>query len=222
MVTDDQTSCRPVIRSLDKSGSYEVAGPCGALEALRFCAKRMPEILLVDLQLQDITAAEFVNLIRGRANGTRYLALFFGMPRGRRKIKLSALPPSDGYIAPSDVEELSERLTSLTRQASQPADEGPVTRYQGRHLDAAFDRVRVAVDGVVVDLARRELGLLQFLVTHPNQVLRRSDILAHVWRNENDGRSRTIDVHIRKLRLKLGAAGKQIQTLQGVGYRFQE
>jgi len=97
-----------------------------------------------------------------------------------------------------------------------------VTQYHGRHLNAHFDRVEITVDGIRVDLARREMALLQFLVTHPNRVLKRGDILGHVWRNENDGRSRTVDVHIRRLRFKLGAAGKQIQTVQGVGYRFNE
>ena len=57
---------------------------------------------------------------------------------------------------------------------------------------------------------------------HANQVLRRADILGHVWRNENDGHSRTIDAHVRRLRMKLGAAGKQIETVSGIGYRFRE
>jgi two-component system phosphate regulon response regulator PhoB len=65
---------------------------------------------------------------------------------------------------------------------------------------------------VHVDLARRELALLQFLVTHANRVLGRRNILSHVWHEAGDGYSRTIDTHIRRLRAKLGAAGKQIQT----------
>ncbi len=57
---------------------------------------------------------------------------------------------------------------------------------------------------------------------HANQILRRADILGHVWRNENDGRSRTVDTHVRRLRMKLGEAGKQIETVSGIGYRFRE
>jgi len=90
------------------------------------------------------------------------------------------------------------------------------------HLEARFDRVDILVDSVRIDLARRELALLEFLVMHVNQVLRRADILGHVWRSENDGRSRTIDAHVRRLRMKLGAAGKQIETVSGIGYRFRE
>jgi DNA-binding response OmpR family regulator len=69
-------------------------------------------------------------------------------------------------------------------------------------------------------LTRRELQLLQFLVTHKNLALARHDMRAHVWKGENDGRPRAIDTHIRRLRVKLGKAGEQIQTLIGIGYRF--
>jgi DNA-binding response OmpR family regulator len=60
------------------------------------------------------------------------------------------------------------------------------------------------------------------MVTHRNRVLWRADVLEHVWHNENDDSSRTIDVHIRRLRMKLGMAGNQIQTVPRIGYRFSE
>jgi len=112
-------------------------------------------------------------------------------------------------------------IATLIRATAENRDQ-LVDRYRGRHLDAHFDRVKVVVDDRLVNLTRRELGLLRFLVTHPNHILSRADILAHVWRNENDGRSRTVDVHIRRLRIKLASAGRQIQTVTGVGYRFNE
>ena len=71
-------------------------------------------------------------------------------------------------------------------------------------------------------MRERYLDEAEGLVAEVNRVLGRADVLGHVWRNENDGRSRTVDVHIRRLRMKLGAAGKQIQTVPGVGYRFTE
>jgi two-component system, OmpR family, alkaline phosphatase synthesis response regulator PhoP len=97
-----------------------------------------------------------------------------------------------------------------------------VEEFHGRCLNVWFERVAILVEGARVDLTRRELRLLQFLVSYPNRVLDRHDILTHVWHDENDGRSRTVDVHIRRLRVKLGAAGKQIQTVPGLGYRFSE
>ena len=178
--------------------------------------------MLVHLRLKDISAAEFCTLIRGRANGTRASVLFFGSPRGRRGVAAAVLPAADGYVSDSDLATITDRIQALVRQATQSNGEGLVKQYRGRHLEAYFDRVEITVDRVRVDLARRELALLQFLVTHPNRILSRADILGQVWRNENDGRSRTVDVHIRRLRVKLGTAGQQIQTVQSVGYRFNE
>ena len=97
-----------------------------------------------------------------------------------------------------------------------------MTTYESGSLTANFERIQIIVDGEEIDLTRRELSLLRFLVTHRNHVLTRHDILVNVWKGENDGQSRTIDTHIRRLRVKLGKVGKQIQTVPGVGYRFRD
>ena len=132
------------------------------------------------------------------------------------------VPQADGYISDRDLGTVADRIQSVIQPSAQSNGDALVREYRGRYLEAHFDRVEITVDGERVDLARRELALLQFLVTHPNRILNRADILSHVWRSENDGRSRTVDVHIRRLRMKLGAAGEQIQTVQSVGYRFDE
>jgi DNA-binding response OmpR family regulator len=120
-------------------------------------------------------------------------------------------------VSAADVLTLHHRLQTLVGRAGVSDEDVLVRHYEGRHLRARFDRVEVVVDGVRVDLARRELALLQFLVTHPNRVLARSDITAQVWRNRYDKASRTIDTHIRRLRVKLGGAGRQIQTVPRLG-----
>ena len=220
IVADDAECCSELKSTLAGSGDCEVFGPFAALEALRFCGRRLPDVLLVHLQLRDISAAEFAGIVRGRNNGTRASTFFFGQPAARRGAR-PAIPLADGYISAADIADLPRRIATLARPAD-GVEGADFEEYRGRHLEASFDRVHVAVDGVRVDLARRELALLQFLVAHKNRILRREDILGHVWRNENDGRSRTVDVHIRRLRVKLGAAGKQIETVNSVGYRFSE
>jgi DNA-binding response OmpR family regulator len=222
IVADDDQDSAPLKRALATGRGCDVVGPLSVLEALRFCGRGIPPAVLVDLRLQDISAAEFCTLIRGRANGTRASILFFGSPRGRRGTTVAMVPKADGYISDKDLGTVADRIQSLIRPSPQSNGDALVREYRGRHLEAHFDRVEITVDGERVDLARRELALLQFLVTHPNRILKRADILGHVWRNENDGRSRTVDVHIRRLRMKLGAAGEQIQTVQSVGYRFDE
>jgi DNA-binding response OmpR family regulator len=221
IVADDEADCRSLVGALSNQPAYEAVGRLAALEALRFCARVTPVVVLVHVELRDITAAELCVLIRGRANGTRCTSLLFGPSRGERATSTSAFAPADGYISATDVTAAAARIDALARQADQD-DERLIDHYRGRHLEAHFDRVEVLVDGARVDLTRRELALLRFLVTHANRVLWRADVLGHVWHNGNDGRSRTIDVHIRRLRRKLGAAGKQIQTVPRVGYRFSE
>ncbi len=222
IVADDDAHCVELKKALARQKTCEVYGPLSAIYALRSCAKRMPEVLLVHLQLRDITAAEFCTLIRGRSNGTAIATLFFGQSKGRSDLKLAALPPADGFIAAADLPTIAERISGMAAEKAHANAADSSDEYRGRHLEASFTRVFVAVDGVRVDLARRELALLQFLVANKNRILRRQDILGHVWRNENDGRSRTVDVHVRRLRAKLGAAGRQIETVTGIGYRFSE
>jgi DNA-binding response OmpR family regulator len=222
IVADATASCGELKSALVGRRDCEVFGPYGPLEALRFCRRRIPEVMLVHLQLADITAAEFAGIARGRGNGARIVIFFFGAPSNRRGVKPADAAAADGYIAPTEIDALPGRIAAAISAAGGTDETGRLDEYRGRHLEASFDRVYIAVDGVPVDLARRELALLQFLVANRNRILRREDILGHVWRNENDGRSRTVDVHIRRLRMKLGTAGKQIETVNSVGYRFSE
>jgi DNA-binding response OmpR family regulator len=85
-----------------------------------------------------------------------------------------------------------------------------------------FDAVSVFVDGRPVRLTRRELELLEYLVQNRNRVLTRDRLLERVWGYDRDVETRSIDVHVGRLRGKLGAAGRQIETLVGLGYRFVE
>ena len=198
---------------------YDVVGPTEPLHALRICSTERPAAILVDVELRDLSVGEFCALARGRA-GAHVPVLLFGAPQ---VAPLSAaFAGADAYVPVSDPSAIKHRLRTLIGRGASDDEEPLVAHYEGRHLRARFDRVEILVDGVRVDLARRELALLQFLVTHTNRVLGRTDLLAHVWHDRSDQRSRTIDTHIRRLRVKLRAAGKQIQTVPGVGYRFTE
>ena len=99
----------------------------------------------------------------------------------------------------------------------------PLTMYRGAHLAADFEAVSVEADGVPVRLTRREFHLLRCLVEHRNRVLSRDRLLEHVWGYDRFVETRSVDVHVGRLRSKLGpAAGAQIETVVGLGYRFVE
>jgi DNA-binding response OmpR family regulator len=92
--------------------------------------------------------------------------------------------------------------------------------YEGTHLRADFDAVSIAVNGEPVRLTRREFELLKFLVENRNRVISRDRLLERVWGYERFIETRSVDVHVGRLRGKLGAAGTQIETVVGLGYRF--
>jgi len=222
IVADDDADFQPLaVGLMAEAGAYNIVGPLPAFDALRFCSKAMPVVVLVHVDLRDISAAEFCALIRGRANGARVALLLYGPSRADALARSSAVSAADGHISGTDSTDMRAWIDALARSRAD-TDEPPINQYQGRHLRAHFDRVEVVVDGRRIDLTRRELALLRFLLSHANRVLGRADLLDHVWQNDNDGRSRTVDVHIRRLRAKLGEAGKQIETVPGLGYRFAE
>lgn len=92
--------------------------------------------------------------------------------------------------------------------------------YQGAHLTADFDAVSIAVDGHSIRLTRREFELLQYLVQNKNRVVSRDRLLERVWGYDRLVETRSVDVHVGRLRGKLGTAGRQIETVVGLGYRF--
>ncbi|MCY4506094.1 MAG: winged helix-turn-helix domain-containing protein, partial [Acidobacteria bacterium] len=93
---------------------------------------------------------------------------------------------------------------------------------EGRHLTADFAGVDVTVDGNSVHLTRREFQILRCLVEHRNRVLSRDRLLDRIWGSGDTVDARTVDVHLGRLRAKLGPAGSQIETVFGLGYRFAE
>ena len=92
--------------------------------------------------------------------------------------------------------------------------------YNGAQLNADFDAVSVSVEGQAVRLTRREFELLRYLVQNKNRVVSRDRLLERVWGYERLVETRSVDVHVGRLRGKLGEAGRQIETVVGLGYRF--
>jgi len=92
--------------------------------------------------------------------------------------------------------------------------------YQGTHLLADFDAVSISVDGEAVRLTRREFELLRYLVQNKSRVVSRDRLLERVWGYDRLVETRSVDVHVGRLRSKLGPAGQQIETVVGLGYRF--
>jgi DNA-binding response OmpR family regulator len=125
---------------------------------------------------------------------------------------------------PFSLRELSARVRAALRRGT-PADRRDRTphlqgSYSGERLMADFEAVAIAVDGAPVRLTRREFELLRYLVQNKNRVVSRDRLLERVWGYERFVETRSVDVHVGRLRTKLRTAGRQIETVIGLGYRF--
>ena len=129
---------------------------------------------------------------------------------------------ADDYVTkPFSPRELVARARTVLRRgrAQAPAAAAP---YQGAHLFADFDAVSIQVDGEPVHLTRREFELLRHFVANKNRVITRDRLLEQVWGFNSSIETRSVDVHIGRLRAKLRTAGMQIETVVGLGYKFAE
>lgn len=189
-------------------------------EALRSVAEEIPALVILDLNLPVVGGFEVCRILRSRP-ATAHVRIIMLTARATESDRVSGLElGADDYITkPFSPRELAARVKAVLRRAPQMAPEAQSV-YRGRHLVADFDAVAVAVDGAPVRLTRRELDLLKYLVQNRNRVLSRERLLERVWGYDRSVETRSIDVHVGRLRSKLGPAGEQIETLVGLGYRF--
>ena len=129
---------------------------------------------------------------------------------------------ADDYITkPFSLRELAARVRAVLRRGRRSRQRRARTEafvYRGKHLVADFDAVAISVDGEPIRLTRREFELLTYLVENRNRVLSRDRLLERVWGYDRFVETRSVDVHVGRLRGKLGEAGRQIETVVGLGY----
>jgi DNA-binding response OmpR family regulator len=169
-----------------------------------------------------LSGVEVCRILRGRP-ATAQLPIIMLTARTSESDRVAGLDlGADDYVTkPFSLRELAARVRAVLRRRA-PAAEGEGTVYRGAHLMADFEGVSIQVDGQPVRLTRREFDLLKCLVENRNRVLSRDRLLERVWGYDRSIETRSVDVHVGRLRAKLGAAGQQIETLVGLGYRFVE
>jgi two-component system alkaline phosphatase synthesis response regulator PhoP len=179
-------------------------------------------VVVLDLNLPVLSGFEVCRILRGRP-ATRHLPIIMVTARTNEVDRIAGLDMgADDYVTkPFSLRELSARVRALLRRSQGPMAETEAV-YRGRQIVADFDAVAVSVDGVNVRLTRREFELLKCLVENRNRVLSRERLLERVWGYDRLIETRSVDVHVGRLRAKLGSAGRQIETAVGLGYRFVE
>jgi two-component system alkaline phosphatase synthesis response regulator PhoP len=223
LVVEDESDIAGLIKhTLERSGDAIVEVAPSGDQALKLATEQPPDLIILDLNLPVLGGLEVCRLLRTRpvTAKTPIIMLTARATEGDRVLGLDA--GADDYITkPFSPRELAARVRAVMRRG-RAEEPGPPPIYRGRHLVADFDAVSIAVDGAAVRLTRREFELLRYLVENRNRVLSRDRLLERVWGYDHFIETRSVDVHVGRLRGKLGVAGKQIETVVGLGYRFIE
>ena len=223
LVVEDEHDIAGLIKhTLERSGDAVVEIAVSGDQALKLASESVPDLIILDLNLPVLGGLEVCRLLRTRpvTVKTPIIMLTARSTESDRVLGLDA--GADDYITkPFSPRELAARVRAVMRRG-RADDPGPPPIYRGEHLVADFDAVSIAVDGQQIRLTRREFELLRYLVENRNRVLSRDRLLERVWGYDRLIETRSVDVHVGRLRGKLGAAGKQIETVVGLGYRFIE
>jgi len=226
LVVEDERDIAGLIKhTLERSGDIQVDLADAGDQALRAVSELTPALVILDLNLPVIGGLEICRILRGRQDTAR-IPIIMLTARTAENDRVSGLDAgADDYISkPFSLRELAARVRAVLRRGGPDTEREPERPpvYRGVHLTADFDAVAVTVDGEAVRLTRREFELLQYLVEHRNRVVSRERLLERVWGYDRIVETRSVDVHVGRLRGKLRGAGRQIETVIGLGYRFVE
>lgn len=215
IVEDDQNIQEIEMFALKNAG-YEVLGFSRGAQFWEEMEKRLPDLVLLDVMLPDTDGLEIVRRLRNRkASAAIPVIMVTAKTSEVDKVKGLDLGADDYMTKPFGVMELISRVKAMLRRVKiQEKDQ--ILEFEGIALDES--RRKVKVDGKTVELTYKEFELLKLFLKYVGIVLQRSAILDKVWGSDFEGESRTLDMHIKTLRQKLGEKGKMIQTVRNVGY----
>ncbi len=179
--------------------------------------KTSPSLILLDIMLPGMTGMELCRRLR-REPLTERTPVIILTAKSAEGDKIAGLEMgADDYIVkPFSVKEVIARVRAVLRRAEKETS----PKYEDPRMSIDFDDMRVLCDGQNVKLTRKEFSLLQHLVVNTGRVATRQQLLDNVWGYSYFGDTRTLDVHIRRLRQKMDECGSCIETVVGVGYRF--
>jgi DNA-binding response OmpR family regulator len=224
LVVEDEADVANLIKhALERGGDAQVDVAGTAAGALDQVARAQPDLLVLDLNLPGLDGTEVCRLLRARpATATMPIIMLTARTDEPDRVLGLDLGADDYITKPFSPRELAARVRAVLRRRSTAPLTSAMSMYKGARLVADFDAVAVTVDGEPIRLTRREFELLRCLVENRNRVLSRDRLLARVWGYDQSIETRSVDVHVGRLRSKLGGVGPQIETVVGLGYRFVE
>ncbi len=225
LIVDDEKDIVDLVSyNLAKAG-YRVERCFDGDAALRQIQARVPDMLILDLMLPGVDGLEVCRRLKADKRTAR-LPILMLTAKGEETDRVVGLEMgADDYVTkPFSPRELMARVKAVLRRggAAEAGKEGEnAVRFEAKGLSLDSEKHEVRVRDKVVDLTAKEFQLLAFMGARQGRVLTRDFLLGQIWDLETEVETRTVDVHIRRLREKLGPAAKLIRTVRGVGYKFQ-
>ena len=222
LLVDDDPNIRQLVNLYLEKEGFEVSMADRGDAALKAFRQSPPDLMLLDLMLPGMDGWEVCREVRKTSNLP--IIMLTAKDETFDKVLGLELGADDYIVKPFDMKELVARIKAVLRryQQPEPSAENKALTFQGLTVNIA--QYTVSFKGREIEMPPKELELLHFLASHPNQVFTREQLLEQVWGYDYFGDSRTVDVHVKRLREKLEggeALGWQIKTVWGVGYKFE-
>lgn len=217
-VDDDNTIRDLEVYTLEQTG-FQAKGFADGISMLKALESEMPELIILDIMLPEMDGVEILKKIRA---DQRYknIPVIMATAKGTEMDKIGGLNSgADDYLVkPFGVMEMVARVNAVLRRMAKDEDEGTlvvgnISMKEKEHM--------VFVQGEKVELTHKEFELLKFFMEHREVVFSRDELMNNIWGMVYVAETRTVDMHIKTLRQKLGSAGGQIKTVIGVGYRLE-
>ena len=219
VVEDDPDIANLIARYLQQAG-HSVDQLRSGSDVLRRVKATPPDLLVLDIMLPGVDGLHICQALRTDPTTAR-VPIIMVTARGEESDRIAGLElGADDYVTkPFSPKELSARVTALLRRVEPPASSS-VLRYGSVTID--LDRHVVTSDAGEIHLTAKEFLLLRYLIEHRGRVLSRDLLLTDIWGYQYTGGTRTVDVHVRRLREKLPALGAAITTIKQFGYRLED
>ena len=219
-VEDEQNICELEVYTLQSVG-FEAKGCGTGNELFAELEKELPKLILLDIMLPDVDG---LTILRRLRSDERYahIPVIMATAKGTEFDKVKGLDwGADDYIAkPFGMLEMVARIKAVLRRCEGRGVQQAVQIIKRDNLEVNLEEHKVSVAGQEVVLTLKEFELLKKFLLNPGIVFSRDKLLNDIWGYEFTGETRTVDVHIRTLRQKLGSAGDLVETIRGVGYRM--
>lgn len=221
LVVDDEPDITALVAYHLAKAGYRVSTAANGPDALKAAREERPDLVILDVMLPGVSGYDVLDELRRREE-TKDVGVILLTARREEPDRIRGLSlGADDYLTkPFSPHELALRVNALLRRLGAPAvaqgstiTAGPVTVDRSAH--------RVTVDGEELELTATEYKLLVILIERRGRVQSRPQLLEMVWEAQPDIQTRTVDMHVQRLRTKLGESGELIETVRGFGYRFK-